>query len=247
MNRFRRGVLRCSLCLLFVLPSLACLAYAGKPTADSPMVDAGSFAVMRGGKRVATETFRIEQKAGASSTSTEFKLEDGKVSQNSQLDILDNGDLKHYEWKSLYPDKSDLTLEPGDQMLTEQINIPGADKPTVIPFFLPASTNVLDDYNFVQRQILVWRYLATSCAGGLKDCKLQPSKLGIIVPQQHAFESVTLAFIGREKVSLKGSDRELDRFSLKSDDAEWTLWFDPADHKLQRILIGTDNTEVLRD
>ena len=41
------------------------------------IVDAGAFGVYRQGRRMATETFRIEQMSDGSQTTSEIKLEDG--------------------------------------------------------------------------------------------------------------------------------------------------------------------------
>jgi hypothetical protein len=57
---------------------------------------------------------------------------------------------------------------------------------------------------------------------------------------------VTLEFAGREKVSIRGANQELNRLDLKSESQNWTLWMDDQ-FKLQRILIVSDNTEVVRD
>ena len=60
--------------------------------------------------------------------------------------------------------------------------------------------------------------------------------------------SVTLEFIGREKVMLRGAERELNRIDLKSDSGDWSLWLDDQDNhfKLQRMT-SADKTEVIRD
>jgi len=57
---------------------------------------------------------------------------------------------------------------------------------------------------------------------------------------------VTLEFAGREKITLGGVERELNRLDLKGESINWALWFDDQ-FKLQRILILGENTEVVRD
>src|SRR5256885_5761293 len=73
--------------LLIVGASVA----AGKePTGQ--MVDSGSFGVFMNGKRVATETFSIQQSGGASTTSAQVKEEGGSgASQSSELQITSAG------------------------------------------------------------------------------------------------------------------------------------------------------------
>jgi hypothetical protein len=55
-----------------------------------------------------------------------------------------------------------------------------------------------------------------------------------------------MEFSGNEKLAIRGTERELSRYVLKSDSGDWSLWLD--DHnKLVRILVAGDNTEVVRD
>jgi hypothetical protein len=57
---------------------------------------------------------------------------------------------------------------------------------------------------------------------------------------------VSMEFVGREKVPVRGEERELNRLTLKGDSGEWALWLDDQ-YKLVRILVPEDNTEVVRD
>ena len=52
---------------------------------------------------------------------------------------------------------------PNDNLLVERSTNNPQDKEEEHPFLLPISTSVLDDYFFVHREILVWKYLATGC------------------------------------------------------------------------------------
>jgi hypothetical protein len=53
---------------------------------------------------------------------------------------------------------------------------------------------------------------------------------------------------GREKVTIRGTERELLRLNLKGEEFSWVLWVDEKDQfKLMRVLIAADNTEVVRD
>jgi len=54
--------------------------------------------------------------------------------------------------------------------------------------------------------------------------------------------------LGADKVKIRGSERELQRFKLESEGIEWSLWLDSMDkHRLVRVLIAGQNIEVLRD
>jgi hypothetical protein len=57
---------------------------------------------------------------------------------------------------------------------------------------------------------------------------------------------VSMEFSGREKVPVHGVERELNRFTLKSEGGDWVLWLDDQ-FKVVRILVASDNTEVVRD
>src|SRR2546421_7970175 len=76
---------------------------AGKEPAGQ-MVDSGSFGVFMNGKRVATETFSIQQSGGASTTSAQVKEEGGSgASQSSELQITSAGGGGLYLWQELNP------------------------------------------------------------------------------------------------------------------------------------------------
>jgi hypothetical protein len=57
-----------------------------------------------------------------------------------------------------------------------------------------------------------------------------------------------MELVGREKVTIRGTERELLRLNLKGEMFSWALWVDEKDHfKLMRVLVADDNTEVVRD
>ena len=123
------------------------------------------------------------------------------------------------------------------------------DKELEQPFMLPASSSLLDDYFFVQREVLVWKYLASSCKQdkGALQCPLkQRVQFGALNPHARSSTPVTLEFAGREKVTIRGAEVEMNHLDLKGEAATWTLWVDDQ-YKLQRILIQGENTEVVRD
>src|ERR1700676_1739768 len=215
------------------------------------MVDSGAFGVFINGRRVATETFSIHQTSGGSSVVSEFKSEAGadKAEQTSEWQMAANSELRKYEWKEVSPGQSQAVVLPNQDFLIERFRSNPKDKEQEQPFMLPASSSLLDDYFFVQREVLAWKYLATSCKQdkGALQCPLkQGVQFGALNPHARASMSVTLEFAGREKVTIRGAERELNRLDLKSESANWVLWLDDQ-FKLQRILILGDNTEVVRD
>lgn len=213
-------------------------------------VDAGSFGVFMRGQRVATETFSILQNPNGSVITSEFKSDQGseKAQQSSELQLTSGGDLRRYEWKEISPGKTQAIVTPSQDMLTERITN-GQEKPQEKPFYLPASSSILDDYFFVQREVLLWRYLATACrqeAGALKCPQGQKTQFGTLNPHARNSSSVDMAFSAMEKLQIHGAERELSKFTLSSDSGDWSIWVD--DHfKVMRILISSDSTEVVRD
>jgi len=220
-----------------------------KPAATA--VDSGSFSVIMGGQRVATETFSISQDGRGSSITSRFKSEAGaqKAEQTSDLELSATGDLYHYEWKELSPGQSHAVVEIDGNFLIERVWTAPAEKPLEQPFLLPASTNILDDYFFVQREVLAWRYLATSCKheAGPIECPLkQKQQMGALNPHVRASQSVSVAYAGREKIKIRGVEQELIRLDMSADSGDWSLWLDDS-LKLQRMLAPAENTEVIRD
>ena len=236
--------------LLALAVSIA--AASGKDDkAAAQMVDSGSFGVFMNGRRVATETFSIHQNNGGSSVVSEFKSEAGmdKADQTSDWQMAANSELRKYEWKEISPGQSQAVVVPSQDFLLERYRNSPQDKELEKPFLIPASSSVLDDYFFVQREVLAWKYLATTCKQdkGALQCPLkQPVPFGALNPHARSPVSVTLEFAGREKVTIRGTDQELNRLNLKSESDNWALWMDDQ-FKLQRILIVSDNTEVVRD
>lgn len=242
---------------LFVATSwlvLVVAAVAGPGKEKEPVgqtVDAGSFGVFVNGRRLATEKFSIQQNTAGSVATSEFKTEEGvdKAAQSSELHLTLSGDLKKYEWKEASPGKAQAMIVPNDNLLVERSANNPQDKEEEHPFLLPVSTSVLDDYFFIHREILVWKYLATGCRQdkGLVTCpQNQQVKFGAINPHQRSSLLVSMSFTGKEKTPVHGVERELNHFVLKSEAGEWSLWLDDQ-FKLVRILVPGDNTEVVRD
>lgn len=235
----------------FAMCSIASAGPAKEKDAPSHTVDSGTFGVFVNGRRVATETFSIQQSSSGSVATSQFKTEAGtdQAAQSSELQLSAAGDLRKYEWKEISPGKATAIVLPNDQFLMERSTNGTQAKQDEQPFLLPASTSILDDYFFVHREILAWRYMATGCRQdkGQTQCPLnQKTQFGTLNPHARASMSITMEFTGRDKINVRGAERELNRFMLKSDAGDWALWLDDQ-FKLVRILIPGDNTEVVRD
>jgi hypothetical protein len=171
------------------------------------------------------------------------------AAQTSDLELTPSGDIRKYQWKEVSPGKSTATVTPSNEFLMEHISSGTNEKPEELPFLLPASTSILDDYAFIHRQVLIWRYLATACKqdkDGVKCPANQKTQFGAMNPHQRTSLPLTVEFSGRDKTSIRGTERELNKFILRSEGGDWTMWLDEH-FKLQRILIASDNTEVVRD
>jgi hypothetical protein len=214
-------------------------------------VDSGTFGIYMNGRRVATETFSIQQSPAGSNVVSEFKTEgtaDQSV-QSSELQLGPTGDLRKYEWRESSPDKATVVVTPNDTFLIEHYTMRAEDKSQDQPFLLPVSTSILDDYFFVHREVLAWKYLATGCRqnqGQVQCPQGQNTQFGTLNPHARSSMPISLVFVAKEKVSIRGVDRELNHLDLKCETGDWSLWLDDQ-FKLVRVLVPGDNTEVLRD
>jgi hypothetical protein len=226
--------------------------WAGEtPAPAAQTVDSGTFIIYQGGKRVGVEKFSIQQTPEGSQISTELIMEAvaGGDHQSSLLEISTTGDIRRYEFKALGAQKVESVLAPKDDFLVQTITAGEGDKPIEQKYILPASTNVLDDFVFVQREVLVWRYLATACQNsraGLKCPQKQKTPMSVVVPHGRTSLQVGLEFAGREKAEVKGQVRELNRVDLSGDSSDWQLWVDD-DLKLVRMAVPAEGTEIVRE
>ena len=252
--KFETGIPRA---LAFVLAgSLAALAGVhaadkkdkAKP-APNPIVDSGSFGVFVKGQRVATETFHIDQQNGVSIVKSQLKETSGAdpASQKSELQLGAGGEIQKYEWSQSAG--GSLIVFPDNDFLKEKITPPGQAKAAEQAFLLPATTPVLDNNFFIHRELLAWRYLAVApCKNekGVEQCQSQD--FGALIPQDRNSMSIRMELVGKEKITIRGAERELLRLNLSGEDMLWQLWLDDNDHfKLMRVAIPADNTVVDRD
>lgn len=227
----------------------------------SQVVDSGVFDIFLNGKRIGAEKFSIEQQAGQGVVTAEITVDDGtsKAEQSSELRVGNDGNIKLYKWRSTVPTKEESTIEPDQELLVEHLTT-GEQKKRDVPYVLPISTVILDDNFFSQRELLIWRYLATGCItmpqpapGQPKptDVHLQcgPAQFGILVPHQHAAGSSRVELVARDKITVKGTERELNKFKVDIDGVQWLIWVDDAEanYKVIRMSIPTSNIDVWRE
>lgn len=222
------------------------------PASETTVVDSGSFGIIVNGKRVATETFRMEQRNSINKATSELKF-DGSgapVTQNAEMEITSAGLLKKYTWKEIQPSKSQIVVEPDDQQfMLMHVSDGTSAAPKSSTHALSPSTSILDDNFFSQIQVLTWKYMAMGCraaAPGKQECRWAPLKLAVLNPHQEQSELVTMEYTGRQNIKVNGIAGQFNSFTLQAETGDWKLWFND-ENKLVRVLIAAENTEVLRD
>jgi hypothetical protein len=235
--------------LFLLVPALLATKKPAESKPSANMVDEGTFAVFQNGQQVATETFTIRQLPGSSVTSSQVHLDSGQsgsvLQQSSELTLLPDGSLSRYEWNQTSPARRSAVVEPSDQVLTMHTTADG--KTTDQSFFLSPQAFILDDYFFATREVLLWRYLATSCQQRTtgEGCDLIRARFPILVPRRNTSAEVYVEFKGYDDTPLNGRPQHLRHFLLQTDGPDWHLWMD-ANFKLLRISIPDAHTEVLR-
>ncbi len=236
--------------------ALACAAVASAGDKDKPkpsgaqLVDSGAFGVFVRGQRVVTESFSVQQQNGVSTVKSQLKeaAGAGPTNQKSELLMTSGAELIRYEWSD--SGGSSLVVMPNNEFLLEKITTPASNKPAEQPFMMPNTSAILDNNFFVHREVLAWRYLATNChtEKGSLQCQQGPLEFGVLVPQDRTSLRVRLELVGREKVTINGTDRQLLRLNLSGENFNWALWVEESSpFKLMRVLIADDHIEIVRD
>jgi len=248
--------------IVFLSAMLACASLLASPPPKekekekekehgAQSVDSGSFGIFMNGRRVGTETFSIHQTSNGSVITSEFKTENEPTEavQTSELQLTASGEVRRYEWKEVSPEKAQSVIVPNEQFLMEKWSEGPQDKEHEQPYLLTPSTSILDDYFFIQREVLVWKFLAAVCKreNSQVQCPIkQRTQFGTLIPHQHSSAPLEAEYLGREKLSFKGNQQEFNKIEFKTEIGAWLLWLDDQ-FKLVRILIADNNTEVVRD
>lgn len=212
-------------------------------------VDSGAFGIYLHGKRIGTEKFTIEQRANEGLLTAEVTVDDGvnRVQQSSELRVGGDGKLKAYKWHATVPTKQEAVVDVNDELLVEHLMV--GEKKSDIPHMLPSSTVILDDNFFSERELLIWRYLATGCVAKKGELQCGAAKFTTLVPRQHLAGSVSVELLGRDKTTVKGVERELNKVKLDAEGVPWLIWVDDPQngYKVVKISIPSAQVEVLRD
>ena len=236
---------------LLTIAALSAAHAADKKNPNKPQsVDSGTFGIFVKGQRVANETFTIHQENDASVIKSELKelVGSNPAIQKSDLEITPAGALLHYDWSQA--SGGSLSVFPDNDFLKERIISSASAKPAEQAFLMPSTSAILDNNFFIHREVLIWRFLNAVCKpeNGTLKCQQDPGEFGVLIPQDRTSMHVRLELIGKEKVTIRGAERELLRLNLKGENFEWALWVDDKDQfKLIRTSIPADSTEVVRD
>jgi hypothetical protein len=238
------------LCVFILALSLSGMALATEKekSGEGQKVDSGSFGVFVKGRRAGTESFSVMQNPNGSVIRSEFKAEGaaGQAVQESELQLTGNGQIRRYEWKEQNPGKARSVVLPNDQFLMQKWSAGPQDKEHEEPYLLGASTIVLDDYFFVHREVLAWKYLAEACSREKDGLRCPKAQFGTLNPNQRTSASVSMEYLGRGKVKIHDAERELNKLELKNDTGSWLIWLDEQ-FKVLLISIPSESTEVIRD
>src|SRR5258708_5999019 len=194
-------------------------------------VDSGSFGVFQNGHRVGTETFSIYQTSNGSVINSEFKTENAPTQdvQSSEMHLTATGEIRRYEWKELSPEKAESVVVPNSDFLNQKWSAGPQEKEHEQPYLLPASTSILDDYFFVHREVLAWKFLGAACKqdkGQVVCPPKQRAQFGTLNPQQHPAAAIGAECGGKEKVRGKGAQKEKKKGERKNGGGRWQLWLD---------------------
>jgi hypothetical protein len=245
--------------LVFTMALIWSIAASAAPTPkekekekehEGKLVDSGSFGVFQKGHRVGTETFSIYQTGNGSVVYSEFKTENTPPDlQSSEMQLTPNGEIRRYEWREESPEKAESTVVPNSDFLNQKWRTGSEDKDHEQPYLLPPATTILDDYFFIHRELLAWKYLGMACKQdkGQVQCPMkQHVKFPTMNPHQHSSATLEVESLGMEKVTINGAPVELNKIELKNDAGTWQVWLD--DHwKVMRMTIVGENTDVVRD
>ena len=169
-------------------------------------------------------------------------------SQKSELEMTGSGELIRYEWND---GSGSLVVTPKDEFLLEKITASASSKTAEQPFLMPnTSADSGQQFFYPSRGagLALSGKPTVSTEAVLMKCQQGPVEFGVLVPQDRTSMRVRMELVGREKVTIRGTERELLRLNLKGEAFSWALWVDDKDQfKLMRVLIADDNTEVVRD
>ena len=238
--------------LLLLIAALPGSGKESKPQSGT-LVDSGTFSIMVSGREVARESFQMEQGSGLNTVTSELSAGTGKgvALQRAVLQVAPSGDLKRYTWEEINPTRSQVVVEPQDaNFLVERVT-QNNDSSSTKDFTHPLSsqTSIVDDNFFSHLEVLAWKYMAMGCKvtqDGKTACDLKPEKIAILVPHQQQSMLVVMEYVGQKRLDVNGKVQDYIQLKMQTEAGDWDMWMD-SQHRLVRIVIADENTEVVRN
>ena len=167
------------------------------------------------------------------------------LDQSSELTLLPNGSLSRYEWKQLAPPHNSAIVEPKDQIPHHACVTDG--KSAEQPFFLtpePSSSTTISSPPAKSFSGATSPAPASRAPAEMAATSLAPA-FPFSFPAAAPPPRSTSNSRDCDDTPLNGRPQHLRHFVMQTDGPEWHLWLDP-NHKLLRISIPDNNTEILR-
>ena len=227
---------------------LMCGCAFGADQKPPSIVDSGKFSVVVNGQRVATESFTMQQGADGSSVTSRLSFDNGstKAQQESELELTPEGAIRKYTWQEKEPGKARLIAQPQDKtflVVHAKESEAAAAKDSTHP--LDANvTNIVDDNFYSHVQVLLWRYMAMSCANA-QGCQFREQKLPVFVPHQEMAQTFTISFEGADTLRVKGGKAEVGKYRVQTEGGEMHVWMEGT--RLMKLLMPGSAIEVSRE
>lgn len=234
-----------TVCISILL--ITCSAFAGDQKTSS-IVDSGQLLVVADGKKVATESFTMQQSADGSSVTSRLTFDNGstKAQQESELELGADGAIRKYTWQEKEPGKARLVAEAQEKsfiVVHMKENDVAAAKDSTHPLDVSV-TNIVDDNFYSHVQVLLWRYFAMSC-GNPQQCRFVEQKLPVFVPHQEMAQVFTITFEGTDTLRLKNGKTEVGKYRVQTEGGEMHVWMNGT--KMVKLLMPSASIEVTRE
>jgi hypothetical protein len=204
-----------------------------------PPEDSGVFQILSDNNRVGTEKFQIKRSAGGWESTAELLLDGpkgAKVSESSTLHLDSALRPVKYERVQETPVKGNLVAEFGATE-TQLAAVVDGEEPQQEEFELQLDDLVVLDTNFFHHYAFLLRLYDRNKGGA------QP--FNVFVPQEALPGTISLKFLGNEKVTIGKAAKDLDHFQAVTEELQIEIWASP-DGALQRLSIPAAKLEVVR-
>jgi len=234
-----------TVCLSFLLLLMPAF---GADSKTPSIVDSGQLAIVVNGKKVATESFTMQQGTTGSSVTSRLNFDDGatKAQQESELELTPDGAIRKYSWEEKQPGRARLTAEPQEKnFLVVHLRDSEGAAPKDSTHPLDVNITSIVDANFYSHvQVLLWRYLAMSCTSP-QQCRFQEQKLPVFVPHEEMAQTFTISFEGADTLRMASGKSEMGKYRVQTEGGEMHVWMQGT--KMMKLLMPSAAIEVTRE